>query len=913
MQNIFDPLIKVYKTLYLFAYDITGNFGLALVLLSFFTFVVLYPFNKKAQEIQNKEHKIQSVLSPQIDEIKKQYSGREQYEQLQWLYQRYGYHPLYAIRSALGLIFQIPFLTAAYYMLSGLAEIQGVPWGFVSDLGTPDHLLGGINILPFIMTLVTVIYAFVMTEISKKEKLQTIGIGLFFLFLLYSAPSALLIFWTCNLIWSLLDSVISEKLKWFGDLIAENELAFHIIFALSLTVGFLVPTEIYIRNASQLWFDYRDILKYFLAGTVKYFFILLFVYCLCWSNKEKGIYLSLLTGLLFGVFLQSYIIAIDYGLFDGHEIDWDKYAMSGLLNAVIWLVCLGATFIWFRRLKFDTSKLKKCIKPISFIIVVVQCVVLLITLKTNPIRKNIILVNGQACVLTAKDLYTVSDKDNIIIFLIDAFDASIFEKIMHKNPEVIADLKDFTFYDDTTSSFGFTDFSLPEILTGRLYDPATRYPEYLQRAWKDNPYYRLLKEHEFKIHLYTSGNYVNRKVPVDNLIEERVMMNKEVAESFGEVTKFRMVPHCLKRIFYRYNPDINNPVVFDNNKPYNENNDVGFYKKLKKGLKITDKNVFKFYYLSGVHPPYEYNEKVEPLKSGVKGTAYKQALGSLVIVREYLSQMKKLNAYKNTTFAIVADHGYHHELGRRPLFLLKRRGEEHKQIETNHSSNTASELMPKLFADFDNTGKYINDQITRDKRFFYYQDVNNKGKFVKYIVDGPAKNISSWISLGEIKKKETDNRFYKIGEIIDFSSFGNSFKYKTRGWGDLETQFASLIAQPEAELILQVEDGFYHKHDYIINITCNPLLNYYLSAIDYHAINPLAYRDMRLYANDIKVGEWRLTDKGTTTLTCALPESVLTTSKLNLRFSIANPPVSNQPVLFQINEIRILEKGKDKK
>ena len=75
MQNIFDPLIKVYKALYLFAYDITGNFGLALVLLSFFTFVVLYPFNKKAQEIQNKEHKIQSILSPQIDDIKKQYSG----------------------------------------------------------------------------------------------------------------------------------------------------------------------------------------------------------------------------------------------------------------------------------------------------------------------------------------------------------------------------------------------------------------------------------------------------------------------------------------------------------------------------------------------------------------------------------------------------------------------------------------------------------------------------------------------------------------------------------------------------------------------------------------------------------------------------------------------------------------------
>ena len=113
MQNLIDPLIRIYKALYLFAYDITGDYGLALILLSFFTFVVLYPFNKKAQEIQNREHKIQSILSSQIDDIKKQYSGREQYEQLQWLYRRYGYHPLFAIRSALGLIFQIPFLTAA--------------------------------------------------------------------------------------------------------------------------------------------------------------------------------------------------------------------------------------------------------------------------------------------------------------------------------------------------------------------------------------------------------------------------------------------------------------------------------------------------------------------------------------------------------------------------------------------------------------------------------------------------------------------------------------------------------------------------------------------------------------------------------------------------------------------------------
>ena len=145
-------------------------------------------------------------------------------------------------------------------MLSRLSEIRGVSWVFIPDLGSPDHLLCGINLLPFIMTLVTVVYAFVMPEIHKKEQLQTVFIGFFFLILLYSAPSALLIFWTCNLLWSLLDSVLGKKLEWLGDYITENELALHIIIALTLTVGLLVPLDIYIKNAGQLWFGFKDIL-----------------------------------------------------------------------------------------------------------------------------------------------------------------------------------------------------------------------------------------------------------------------------------------------------------------------------------------------------------------------------------------------------------------------------------------------------------------------------------------------------------------------------------------------------------------------------------------------------------------------------------------------------------------------------
>jgi len=358
---------------------------------------VLYPFNKKAQIIQKKEHKIQAVLAPQIAIIKSHYNGREQYEQLQWLYQRYGYHPLYAIRSALGFIFQIPFLTAAYYMLSGLEEIQGIMWGIIPNLGVPDHLMAGINVLPFVMTLVTCVYAFVMPEISRKERLQTVAIGVFFLLLLYNAPSALLIFWTCNLVWSLLDSILSKKLEWLGIFVSKNELALHVIFALSITTGLLVPTEVYIRNVGELWFKYKDILKYLITDSATYFAVLLIIYFICcWRTKIRNIFLAVLTGLLFGVFLQSYIINVNYGMFDGHEIEWSNYTKIGLINTFIWLFCLGAAFEYFKRRKFDFEAIKKIIKPACFLIFVIQCLVLVITLKAYPFQKNIAFEDGKA-------------------------------------------------------------------------------------------------------------------------------------------------------------------------------------------------------------------------------------------------------------------------------------------------------------------------------------------------------------------------------------------------------------------------------------------------------------------------------------------------------------------------------------
>lgn len=881
MAAIFAPLIRIYKVLYLFAYEITCNYGISLILLSLFTFIILYPFNKKAQQIQNKEHKIQAILSPQIDAIKKNYSGREQYEQLQWLYRRYGYHPLYAIRSALGFIFQIPFLTAAYYMLSDLAEIQGVPWGIIPNLGASDRLSAGVNMLPFVMTLVTCVYAFVMPEISKKERVQTIIIGFFFLLLLYNAPSALLIFWTCNLVWSLLDSVLSTRLGWIRDFVAENELAFHIIFALVLTIGVFVPSEIYIKNASQLWFDYKDLLEYFLVDTAKYFLILFLTYYVaCWRKKIKGIYLSLLLGLLFAVFLQSYIISLDYGLFDGHEIEWDKFTKDGLLNTFIWLVCLFETFIRFKRLKFDFERIKKYVKPIVFGIVVIQCMVLLLIIKNNPIQKDILYEDGKAGILTTKNLFEVSDKENIIVFLIDAFDAAVFEEIQQDNPEISNLFKDFTYYPDTTSSFGFTIYSLPEILTGRHFDLSViKYPDFLNEAWNNNPYYKMLQENNYIVSIYTSGDFIARHAPVDNLITEKIAMTDTIADKFNKLVKFRISPHYLKKMYYQFDSDVQTSMIQNKGiKPY-EIDDSKFYDDMCVGLKLSEKkNCFQFYHLQGIHYPWVLDENLKPIKEGEKGTASKAALGRLRIVYEYFTQMQRNNIYDNATIVVLADHGYNHMLGRRPLFMIKQPNAHNDYLQTSNRPSMVADLMPFVCKRFEHNINKPDDEINAYKRnrFFYYEE--KEGGFSKYRIKNNAKEQTSWVALGKVEQYRDGDRKYHIGDVIDFSSFGNSNRYKGKGWSINPTIGYSDIAQFEADVVLDIV-GDLNDSEYIFKMKVHPILS---------AFN-LPYKTITLYANDRKVGYWKFEKDEFEEVKCTIPKAVLSERLLTLHFVVDVP------------------------
>ena len=210
IKTILYPLIIGYSFIFLCLYSFTHNYGIALILLSIITSIVINFFNKLLKVYPDRQAQIQTILQPQIEQIKSSYKGEEKQKKIVNLYKKYRYHPILSLRSAVPLLIQLPFLLAAYYMLSNAEFLHEISFGIIKDLSKPDALLFGFNLLPIIMTAINIITAIITPNFSKKDLIQAVFIALLFLVLLYNSVSSLLLYWTMNNVIFFLKTVITK-------------------------------------------------------------------------------------------------------------------------------------------------------------------------------------------------------------------------------------------------------------------------------------------------------------------------------------------------------------------------------------------------------------------------------------------------------------------------------------------------------------------------------------------------------------------------------------------------------------------------------------------------------------------------------------------------------------------------------
>jgi hypothetical protein len=188
--------------------SMTGNYGASLILLSLTVTGLTAPLYYLAERWKLAEDEAKARMDRDVSSIKKNYTGQKRFYLIRNARRIHGYRTSMAIKASFGLFVQIPFFLAAYEFLSSFAGYRGVPFLLIPDLGKPDGILGGLNVLPLAMTTINLISAAIYNRSRPlKESVPLVAMATAFLALLYGKPAALLVYWTSNNVLSLLKNL----------------------------------------------------------------------------------------------------------------------------------------------------------------------------------------------------------------------------------------------------------------------------------------------------------------------------------------------------------------------------------------------------------------------------------------------------------------------------------------------------------------------------------------------------------------------------------------------------------------------------------------------------------------------------------------------------------------------------------
>ena len=214
---IISPLELLFEVIFSVANRIIGNAGISIIFLSLAVNFLVLPLYKRADELQAEERDIQAKMAHRIKHIKSTFKGDERFMMLQEYYRINHYKPIYALKSSISLLLQIPFFIAAYNLLSGMQSFQGMKFGFIADLGKEDamFMIGSfpVNVLPILMTIINIVSGIIYTKGHPlRAKIQVYGLAAVFLVLLYHSPAGLVFYWLLNNVFSLVKNIF-YKLK----------------------------------------------------------------------------------------------------------------------------------------------------------------------------------------------------------------------------------------------------------------------------------------------------------------------------------------------------------------------------------------------------------------------------------------------------------------------------------------------------------------------------------------------------------------------------------------------------------------------------------------------------------------------------------------------------------------------------
>lgn len=180
---------------------------------------------------------------------------------------------------------------------------------------------------------------------------------------------------------------------------------------------------------------------------------------------------------------------------DGTNINWNDYLFLRRESLLLWgivavIVVMLLIFLKGRMFENVLMFISGCM-TLMLVVTGVSIVV------TNPPEKE-----STQLYVTQKDEFTMSQKENFVILVLDSFDSREFTELLSEHPEYRETFADFTYFDNMTAAYSCTKRSIPFILGGDWYENQGSFTEYMNGVYSGSPLFTALKERGYLIDLY---------------------------------------------------------------------------------------------------------------------------------------------------------------------------------------------------------------------------------------------------------------------------------------------------------------------------------------------------------------------------------------------------------------------------
>ena len=592
-------------------------------------------------------------------------------------------------------------------------------------------------------------------------------------------------------------STVKKKTAHYQPFTSAEKLAPSLLLAIALpfTVLFFGPFEAYCKNIEEFGFAFGDFGWLSFAAALLCGAVLFFV---LWKlpGKVFDITYAVLFAVALMLYLQGNYLNLGLNAVEGDGVGNATYTAAALvINLIVWLaVIAGAVLlmVFIRRQR----EIMRLVSIIALVVVVgIQVMMFaLLSLTTEvftPLTKrgmtddsgDVASSAAMPGILTNAGMTTVGEDGNVIWIVIDRFDLDYHNAILQSDPDFYENLEGFTLYDNHISKYARTYPAIAYMLTGVENDYSTSRVRYFEKAYGEGTFLKELADNGYNVKLYTDDFYAYENGNVFDGYTENVRSSTDYAVTdrislWGDMlrlTLFRYLPIAAKgTVGMISSGDFNKHIAYDTENPLYVPDMKDAYEWLTaEAMSMQEGKNFTFLHIDGCHTPNKYYEDFsEVTDTNDKWDNRLSMRVSFLFVNYFLSELKRLGLYENTTIVITGDHAAAHSdtddiSGERVTTLLvKKKGESEGALKVNHAPVEQSQIRASILQSEGIVPKndygvsIFNTPEDADiTRYYHFQKtvIGGDDELVIYAVRGDAKNFANWtlterINVGDLYK-----------------------------------------------------------------------------------------------------------------------------------------------------------------